>query len=138
MRALPLILVAAALACSDNPAAPSPFGASVPISVTPVDAPADTARHIYVGFDKGLMTIHGRIATPDPCYELSAYRALAGNELKVTVVATPHRQGCASSLDHFDYQVLTDTPTCPHLTLWYHYVGVNWPDVKVGEINFLC
>ena len=85
-----------------------------------------------------LFTIYGRIVTPNPCYDLSAYRTLSGRELKITIVATPHPKGCASSIDHFDYQVLTDAPVCPHLTVWHHYDGSSLADVKVGELDILC
>ena len=138
MRSVPFFLLIALAGCSDNPAAPSPYGAALSISVTPVDMPYSDSPNIRIGVSDGLMTVYGRIVTPDPCYELSAYRTLAGNELKVTIVATPHRKGCASSVDHFDFQVLSDTPACPHATVWYHYEGVDWPDVKVGELNILC
>lgn len=138
MRSLALLLLIALAGCSDNPAAPSPYGARLSISVTPVEAPSYDSPNILFGGDPGLMTIYGRIVTPDPCYELSAFRTLAGNELKVTIVATPRRKGCASSVDHFDFQVLSDRPPCPHATVWYHFEGSELPDVKVGELNILC
>ncbi|NUR19449.1 MAG: hypothetical protein HOQ12_07950 [Gemmatimonadaceae bacterium] len=133
-------MLAIALAgCSDNPAAPNPYGAALPISVTAVEAPAsDLPNVLFGGPGPMLFTIYGRIVTPNPCYDLSAYRTLSGRELKITIVATPHPKGCASSIDHFDYQVLTDAPVCPHLTVWHHYDGSSLADVKVGELDILC
>jgi hypothetical protein len=127
-----------ALACSDNPTEPSPYGEPLRITATPTDPGTDTASQIYIGWQNTLFYFTGRITTPSPCYGLSAYRTIQGNDLRVTIVATRSAKDCPSMISSLDYQVLTDRPDCAHLTVTYHYEGADWPDRKLVDLSWPC
>ena len=134
MRSVALLLLLAASGCSDSPTAPVRFGDPVPITATPVDSPTSDVQGVYaVTLDRNLLEIYGRIITPDPCYDLSAYRTISGKEVRVTVVATRRPRGCDSSVDHFRYDVVSDAPACPHLSVWHHTDGAAETDVEVFD-----
>lgn len=138
MRIIPPFAVLAAfgaVACANGATEPSPLGDPLTITAEPA---TDTSQVIYIGNQHNLIYLSGRIATPDPCYDLSAYRTLQGSELRVTIVATRGTQPCAAVISRFDYQVLTDRPDCPHLTVWYHYEGTGWPDRKLVDQQWPC
>ena len=136
MRTLALLALTAALGCSDSPAQPRRFGEQLYISVTPVYPATDEAQRVDAfRSDNGLIEIFGRIVTPDPCYDFSAYRTIAGADLRVTIVARPHPQGCASVVNHFKYDVITDGPRCPHMTVVYHFEN-GGPDLAIYEGTF--
>ena len=137
MRIIAVFLVLASLACSREVTGPRPFGDALPIDVTSSPA-SDTSQWAGFSFQDNLIYLSGRMATPDPCYELSAYRSIQGNELRVTIVATRRAKSCPSSIARFDYQSVTDIPACPHLTVWYHFEGRGWPDRKVMDQAWLC
>ena len=142
MRTFALAVAAAAcgvaLACSDVPTAPHRFGDALTITATPVAVGNDTTEDIGLSAHDNLLYISGRIATPDPCFDLSAFRSIQGNELRVTIVATRQAKSCASVIDHFDFSFVTDRPPCPHLTVWYHVEGADWPDRKLVDELWLC
>ncbi|HEX8850421.1 MAG TPA: hypothetical protein VF761_12890 [Gemmatimonadaceae bacterium] len=140
MRPIALLLLLAALGCSDGPTAPDHYGDRLSLNVVPADPrPGESAHNIWLSFEPGLIGISGRIATPTPCYTLAAYRKLAGSELQVTIVATrAGNQSCPAAITQYDYSFVTDSPSCPHLTIWYHYEGAAWPDEKVSDQTWLC
>ena len=123
MRILALLALIAMLGCSDSPTQPSPFGDPLSISVTPVYPATDDAQRVdALRYDNKLLEIFGRIVTPHPCYDLSAFRSIAGQAVRVTIVARARSRGCDSSVNHFKYDVLTDGPgDCPHITVVYHF-----------------
>ena len=134
MRPIALLLLAVALGCSDDPTAPGPYGEAIAVSATPIESPKDDVQRIYAAiFDRNLLEIFGRIVTPDPCFSFSAYRTIRGREVHVTVVATRFAPTCPSSVDHFDYDVLSDYPSCPHLIVSYHFEGGDTPDIVVHD-----
>jgi hypothetical protein len=128
----------AALACSDSVTEPHRFGDALPIEVSPLQD-GNTPQTTRFGSDGGLIYFRGTITTPDPCYDLAAYRTIDGRELRVTIVATRRARqanSCATTTGSFSYETLTDMPGCPHLTLWYHFEGADWPDQKRVDQNW--
>lgn len=139
MRTLTALVLVAIVGCADAPAAPRGPGAALEIHAYEVSpAATDTTHHIWLDFQNTLLTINGRIETPTPCYTFEAYRTITGSDLTVTIVARASKGTCATVIDHYDWDLVTDTPPCPHLTIVYHYVGANWPDNKVTDMNVLC
>lgn len=141
MRHAALLLLLAAFGCSDGPTAPSAYGEPLSINVVRADPqPGESEHNVWLTFDGALIGISGRITTPTPCYSLAAYRKLAGAELEVTILATrrSQQQACPASITSYDYSFVTDTPSCPHLTIWYRYEGAAWRDEKVTDQTWLC
>lgn len=137
MRTLALLALVAMLGCSDSPTQPRPFGDPLWISATPVYPATDDAQRVdALRYDNKLVEIFGRIVTPDPCYDLSAYRSIAGQDLRVTIVARARPRGCDSAVNHFKYDVLTDAPECPQVTVVYHFEN-GGPDLVVYD-GIIC
>jgi hypothetical protein len=140
MRIIVTLAALAALACSDHVTDPRPFGDALPISATLLQT-GDTTQSIYVSSRDNLIYFTGVITTPDPCYDLAAYRTISGRELRVTIVATRRARqanGCATTISRFRYETFTDNPDCPHLTVWYHFEGVALPDLKRVDQTWPC
>lgn len=132
MRALTLLLLVGAFGCSDSATAPVPYGEPIVVSATPNASPTSNAQKVYAAvFDRNLLQIYGQIVTPDPCFDFAAYRTIRGTEVRVTLVARRFARSCPSSVDHFDYDVLSDYPSCPHVIVSYHFEGADAPDVVV-------
>lgn len=138
MRSLAVLLLLAVAACDGSSNIVQP-DRPLPISVRllgPEPGAADTIRSVTPNGQTVIVV--GRIGTPNPCYELSAYRVDAPDVAKITVVATPKPAACVLTTGLFEYTLVSPASGCPHVVIDYHYADARIPDKRVYDQSWFC